>query len=453
MTFTFVFFLAVSLLVAFASRYGHARQAAADFFVASGQFGAILFFFLAVGETYSIASILGFPGGIYAHGTGFVSWFLGYILLSFPVGYFLYPLIWRAGRLHNAVTLPDIFARHFKSRALELTVTITSILCLLPLGVMQFLGLNVVLGEFHLALPRMFLTLLSGGLAFSYIAISGIRAPAFVAVLKDTLMMLTILATGLACIASGSPIRPATVIANHPTPVSDVFSMTTIILQCIGFCVVPQTCMILFTAQSASSLRRAQIAMPLYMVMFPFLTVAALYAVHHDVKPAVPDEVFLAVAKSLLPPWAAGAVMAGAALSALVILTGICLALGPLISRNLVPGLNDRAQQNWAKIVTALYLLLSIVGAAYSRQLMATLNNLFYFGATQAFPGVLAVLIAPRTRAGAVIAGLLAGDAVAIGLYFSGTPLGGCNPGLVGFCINLVLVFGAGRVRKKDLLF
>ena len=40
----------------------------------------------------------------------------------------------------------------------------------------------------------------------------------------------------------------------------------------------------------------------------------------------------------LLPPPFVGLVMAGAALSALVVLTGVCLAIGPLVSRNLVPG-------------------------------------------------------------------------------------------------------------------
>ena len=88
----------VSLALAALSKRGHLRQKAEDFFVASGQFNTVLFFFLAVGETYSITTVLGYPGGVYASGTGFVTWFVGYILLAFVVGYFLNPLIWRAGR-------------------------------------------------------------------------------------------------------------------------------------------------------------------------------------------------------------------------------------------------------------------------------------------------------------------------------------------------------------------
>jgi SSS family solute:Na+ symporter len=98
MSIVFIALIALSLLVALLSGRGGAHQKPEDFFVASGRFGSVLFFFLAVGETYSIATILGVPAGVFAHGTGFLAWFLGYILLAFPVGYFLYPCIWRAGR-------------------------------------------------------------------------------------------------------------------------------------------------------------------------------------------------------------------------------------------------------------------------------------------------------------------------------------------------------------------
>ena len=147
MTIAFLSVILLSLGLALFSRRGHVRQKAEDFFIASGQFNSVLFFFLAVGETYSITSVLGYPGGIYANGTSFATWFLGYILLAFVVGYFLNPLIWRAGRIHGAVTLPDLFRRHFDSRALEIVVACASLLFLVPLGMQQFLGLQIVLKE------------------------------------------------------------------------------------------------------------------------------------------------------------------------------------------------------------------------------------------------------------------------------------------------------------------
>src|SRR6185437_7285591 len=191
MTVAFLGVILLSLLLAWLSRRGHRRQKAEDFFVASGQFNAILFFFLAVGETYSIGSILGYPGGVYAGGTGAATW---------VVGYFLNPLIWRAGRIYGAVTLPDLFRRHFDSRALELVVAAAGLVFLVPLGMQQFIGLQSIMKELGWAISPLALTAAAGVLAFLYIVISGIRASAYVAILKDILLILAILLTGLVAI-------------------------------------------------------------------------------------------------------------------------------------------------------------------------------------------------------------------------------------------------------------
>ena len=445
MTAVFLGIIALSLALAVLSKRGHRHQKAEDFFVASGQFRSVLFFFLAVGETYSIVTILGYPGGIYANGTGAATWFLGYILLAFVVGYFLNPLIWRAGRIHGAVTLPDLFRRHFDSRALELVVTLASLVFLVPLGMSQFLGLQIVLKQLNWTIPPLALAGLAGLLAFTYIAISGIRASAYVAVLKDILLIGAILLVGLATLAhwGGPAITPAWKHAVKPSIQGDVFAISTILLQSISFCIVPQTCAYIFTARSANTVRRAQISMPLYMVMFPFLTLVAFFALSHPLGVRTSNEIFLAVSRSLLPPPVVGVVMAGAVLSALVILTGICLAIGPLVSRNLVPGLSSDQQRRWSQVVMVFYLLLSIAGAAQSSQLLITINNLFYFGIAQALPGVIGILFLRKTQPFAIIAGLLAGDAIAIALFELKVPTGGINAGFIGVVANFAIVVAA----------
>lgn len=443
MTAAFSAILVLSLVLAGLSKRGHLSQKAEDFFVASGQFNAVLFFFLAVGETYSIGSILGYPGGVYAGGTGAATWFLGYILLAFVVGYFLNPLIWRAGRVYGAVTLPDLFRRHFDSRALELVVAGTGLLFLVPLGMQQFVGLDIILKELNWGISPLFLATAAGLLAFAYLAISGIRASAYVAVLKDILLILAILVTGLVALhhRSDSALAGAGIKLAAPTGETDIFSITTILLQCVGFCLVPQTCAYVFTARSAKAIRRAQITMPLYMVMFPFLTIVAYFALRHPIALASANDVFPAVARMLLPAPLVGVVLAGAALSGLVVLTGICLAVGALVSRNLVPGLTSDQQRQWAKLVMAFYLLFSIAGAATSSQLLITINNLFYFGITQSLPGMLGILFLRRLRPSAIIAGLIAGDITAIALFEFQVPLFGINAGFAGLAVNAAIVF------------
>ncbi len=449
MTAVFLGIVLASLALAALSKRGHLHQKAEDFFVASGQFSTVLFFFLAVGETYSITTVLGYPGGVYANGTGFVTWFLGYILLAFVVGYFLNPLIWRAGRVHGAVTLPDLFRRHFASRPLEIVVACAGLLFLIPLGMQQFLGLQIVLKELDWGISPLILACLAGALAFTYIAISGIRASAYVAVLKDVLLIVAILLLASAALAhwtDGPAAGRAGSAWRHvpqPSLEGDIFSVTTILLQSVGFCIVPQTCAYIFTARSASSVRRAQVTMPLYMLMFPFLTIVAYFALGHVEHLQSANDVFPAVANMLLPSPLVGLVMAGAALSALVVLTGICLAIGSLVSRNLVPGLSNDQQRQWSQVVMALYLLLSIAGAATSSQLMVTINNLYYFGMTQFLPGMLGILFMRRMRPSAIIAGIVAGDAVAIAIYEIAIPVWGINPGFLGLLANFGIVFAA----------
>jgi SSS family solute:Na+ symporter len=309
----------------------------------------------------------------------------------------------------------------------------------------QFLGLQIILRELDWGISPLAAASIAGLLAFSYIAISGIRASAYVAVLKDILLIVAILFTGLVAMAHWSGDAAAAPLAltraAQPTLNSDIFAITTILLQSVGFCIVPQTCAYIFTARSASAVRRAQVTMPLYMVMFPFLTVIAYFALSHLPHIASANDTFPVVAKSLLPAPFVGVVLAGAALAALVVLTGVCLAIGPLVSRNLVPGLSNNQQRQWSKVVMALYLLLSIAGAATSSQLMVTINNLYYFGMTQFLPGMLGILLLRRLRPAAIIAGILAGDAVAIALYEFAIPVGGTNPGFIGLAVNVGIVF------------
>jgi SSS family solute:Na+ symporter len=177
--------------------------------------------------------------------------------------------------------------------------------------------------------------------------------------------------------------------------------------------------------------------------MFPFLTLVAYFALSHPLAVHAPNEVFLAVTRALLPSQIVGLVMAGAALAALVVLTGICLAIGPLVSRNLVPGLNGDQQRRWSQVVMVLYLLLSIASAAQSSQLLVTINNLFYFGISQFLPGMLGILFLRKTQPFAIIAGILAGDAIAIAIFELKIPVDGINAGFIGLLVNLGIVFAA----------
>src|SRR5215213_9325292 len=117
-----------------------------EYLVAGRSFSGFLLFFLAVGEIYSIGTMVGLPGGIYAEGAGYGVWFVGYILLAYPVGYFLAPLVWRAGQRYNAMTFPDMLKGHYRNRLLEVVAALTFFAYLIPWAQLQFTGLQIALG-------------------------------------------------------------------------------------------------------------------------------------------------------------------------------------------------------------------------------------------------------------------------------------------------------------------
>ena len=440
----FLLLIACSLAIVLSSSRGHGTTDIREYVIASGQFGGFLLFFLTAGEIYSIGTMIGFPGGIYAKGPAYGVWFLGYVLLAYPVGYFLNPLIWRAGRVYNAVTVSDLFKGHFQSRALELTVTISAIVFLIPWGQLQFTGFIVALNGLGWHFSPVLLVLIAAVLAFAYIAVSGIRAPAFVSIMKDILMVLAIIVTGVAAasIEGVAPIFRAAGehVRSSMTAPEQTFAMTTIFSQALGFYMLPFSMQVIFTARSEKTIQRTQIFMPLYMLMFPFLVVAAYYSLGHATGLHSANEAFMAAAVQLLPPWLVGLVAAGATMSGLVVLAGICLAIGPLVSRNILRNIPEARQKRGSQIVIAAYLATSMVLTLALPSLMVHLINTAYYGFSQFFPGVAAILFFRKVNPYAVMAGIIVADGLALTLDVTGAHVGSLNIGLLCLVLNAAIV-------------
>jgi SSS family solute:Na+ symporter len=440
----FLAFIVLSLYLALRAGKGRGSQSVHDFFVASRQFGAWLVFFLAAGEIYSIGTMVGFPGGIYAKGPTYGIWFLGYILLGYPIGYFVGPRIWEAGKRYNAITMPDLFKGYFSSRFLEMIVAISALIFLLPWGQLQFTGLVAALKGLGWNIEPTRLIFISALLAFAYIVVAGVRGSAYIAILKDILMVAAIVITGVA-VAVEAGIEPvfraaSQHVSNAMSTHQLTFAMSTMLFQSLGFYVMPFAIQNFFTAKSANTIRRSQVVMPLYMLMYPFLVVASYFAIAQNVKLASPNEAFFTAVVHLLPPWLVGLVAAGASLSGLLVLAGICLAIGPVVTRNLLPNMPENRQKAGARVVIGAYLLLSIGLTLATPNLMLTLINMTYYGVTQFFPGVIAIVFGLRVSARAIASGLLSGQILAVVLYAVNPDLGGVNLGLICLAVNVLVI-------------
>ncbi|MFP5312260.1 MAG: sodium:solute symporter [Actinomycetes bacterium] len=460
-----VFFtiIALSIGVAMAARRGGTARGPLATLIAGRSLPGWLIFFLAVGEIYSVGTMLGFPGGIYAKGASYGVWFIGYILLGYIFGYFLAPLVWRAGKAYNAVTVPDVMFGHYGSRALEKLAAFAFVLALLPWAVFQFVGLQTVLSGLGLPLNRFGIIVGSAVIAFLYVAISGMRSTAFVAIVKDLFMFLGITLAGIVAViaAKGVPGVFEEVVTTRPemTTVTGgalVFAMSTIFVQSIQF-YLTFPAQFLFSAKSEGSIKKSVVWMPSYMLMYPLLVFAAYYGITHAPNLENPDGIFLAVTRDLAPEWIVGLVAAGAGLSALIVLAGNSLMFGGVLTRNLVPAMSKSKSSHGVKLVMGLFLVVTATLSTFTSSIMLTFLNLALALTAQLVPAWFGVMFFRKFTAPALSAGLVVGCAMVTFFYFTKLVPGNVNTGLIALAVNLSvvvvlsMVFKGGRSKHEPV--
>jgi SSS family solute:Na+ symporter len=353
------------------------------------------------------------------------------------------------------MTVPDVFGRHYRSRALEVVTALALLVALVPWGQYQFIGLQVVLGGLGLHISPLQSVVMAGVIAFVYLVVSGVRSPAFVAILKDTFMLVGILIVGAVALhASGSVSttfqgghvdRSMVTLSGSPL----VFTVTTIVFQSITFYLGFSAPYVL-TAKSERAIKSSTVWMPLYMLMYPFLFLASFYAVSEYPKLSDPNSTFMRTATDLLPSWLVGVVAAGAGLSGILVLAVTALAIGGIVTRNLVPGIEPGTQKRVSNLVVAVFLVLAALLTLSGSTIMLTVLNLTYYLLGQLVPGWLALMFFRRVQGWAVSVGIVAGVAVSLVLYKAAPTMGGVNLGLVAVAVNVALVFGLSALRPAE---
>jgi solute:Na+ symporter, SSS family len=161
-------------------------------------FGTFVSWFLLGGDIYTAYTLIAVPALVYATGAaGFYA--LSYSIMVFPIVFIFAPRLWSVARAHGYVT-PAEFARgRFGSQGLGLAVTVTGILASMPYIALQLVGIESVLtvmgvggtstNAFIKDLPLIIAFIVLA--AYTYLA--GLRAPALIAFVKDTLVYVTVI--------------------------------------------------------------------------------------------------------------------------------------------------------------------------------------------------------------------------------------------------------------------
>ena len=425
--------------------------------VAGRGFGLILVWLLMAGEIYTTFAFLGASGWAYSRG-GPTLYILGYLVLAYVVSFFILPEIWEVGRRHSLHTQSDFFLQRYGSKYLAGFVAIAGVLFIIPYLQLQLTGLGIIVqvASFD-GISRSAAILIAFAIVAGFVLSSGIRAVAWVSVLKDSLMLMAAFTIGI-----GVPyhyfggIRPmfhalVQAKAQHLTMPGSTAHMghtwfiSTVLLTSLGFYMWPHAFGSVFSAKSGDTLRRNAVIMPLYSVTLPLLFFAGFACIL--IMPGLKngDMALLSVVRQTFPPWFLGLVGGAGALTAMVPAAILILAAGTLFAKNFVrplfaPSMSDDAVARLAKVMVVVVTALAMYFAIYSSTTLVGLLLFGYSGVTQFFPGVVLGLFWKRATAAGVSAGLVMGIGVGMLLFFTKhDPYMGLNAGFVALCLNFVV--------------
>src|SRR5215469_9173081 len=156
-------------------------------------FGTFIGWFLLGGGLYTAYTFIAVPALVF--GSGAIGFFaVSYTIMVFPIAFIFLPRLWSVSRVHGYVTPADFIRGRYGSRGLALAGAFTGILALMPYIALQLVGIQAVLAVMGVGTSssNTFIKDLPLFVAFLVLAIftyvSGLRAPALIAFVKDTLI-------------------------------------------------------------------------------------------------------------------------------------------------------------------------------------------------------------------------------------------------------------------------
>jgi len=420
-------------------------------------FGALLMFLLMAGEVYTTFSFLGASGWAYSRG-GPTLYVMAYLTLAYVVSFFILPQIWEMGRAHGLQTQSDFFGARYGNKYLAAFVCVVGVAFLIPYLQLQLTGLGIIVSIASAdGIGRTPAMVISVVLLTAFVFASGIRAVAWVSVLKDVLMVVAALSIGIGVpyihyggigpmFTALAHARPAHLtMPGASTNLGHTWYISTVLLTSLGFYMWPHGFAAAYTAKSSDTLRRNAVVMPLYTMTLAFIFFAGFTAVL--VVPGLPngDLSLLTIVRRSFPAWFLGVIGGAGALTAMVPAAIFILTAATLSAKNFyrpifAPAMTDDQVARLSRAMVVVFSLVSLYFAIYSSTTLVSLLLMGYAGVTQFFPGVVLGLYWNRVTMPGVFIGMIAGVACVAFLILSNQdPFFGWSAGFVALALNFLI--------------
>jgi SSS family solute:Na+ symporter len=343
------------------------------------RFGTIVTWFLIGGDLYTAYTFIAVPALLF--GAGAIGFFaVPYTVMIYPILYIVFPRLWSVAHKHGYITSADFVRGRFGNRWLALAVAFTGILATMPYIALQLVGIQVVIGAMGVEttgfagdLPLIIAFVILA--AFTYT--SGLRAPAMIAIVKDVLIYITVIAVIIAVpIHLGGYDKvfgaiPAAKLLLAAPPAGSLGSFSTYATLALGSAcalfLYPHSITGILSASSARVVRRNAAILPAYSLMLGLLALVGFMAIAVGVQsmPEFTDGFkrysnnfsVPALFMAMFPSWFVGVAFAAIAIGALVPAAIMSIATANTFTRNIYrefinPACTDAEESQMAKVVS-----------------------------------------------------------------------------------------------------
>ena len=326
--------------------------------LAGRRLGTVITWFLLGGDVYTAYTFIAVPALVF--GAGAIGFFaLPYTTIVYPLVFLILPRMWAVAHKHNYVTAADFVQGRYGNHWLALAVAVTGIVATMPYIALQLLGLQVVIGAMGVGtggglagdIPLVIAFVILA--AFTYT--SGLRAPAMISVVKDTLIYITVLALvivvpyqlgGYDKLFAAIPPDKLLLPTPGPGTLGQYSAYATLALgSAFALFLYPHTMTGVLSATSAEVIRRNAIYLPAYTFLLGLLALTGFMALAAGVA-SLPEfapqfeqyKANFAIPALILhsfPDWFAGVAFAAIGIGGLVPAAIMSIAASNLFTRNI----------------------------------------------------------------------------------------------------------------------
>jgi solute:Na+ symporter, SSS family len=331
------------------------------------RFGTVITWFLLGGDLFTAYTFIAVPALVWAVGAGgFFA--LPYTILVFPLVFLVMPRLWSVASKHRYVTAADFVKGRYSSRSLASAIAFTGLLATMPYIALQLVGIQVVLEG--LGIEGEWPLIIAFAILAAYTYTSGLRAPAMIALVKDTLIYATVIVAiiyipsklgGWDSIFSSA----ANELPNRDEPGSlipggadaQVAYATLALGSAMALFLYPHALTAVLSSRSQDVVRRNMSLLPAWTLLLGLMALLGYMAIAAGVNVAEPNHAVPALFVDMFPSWFLGVAFAAIAIGALVPAAVMSIAAANLFTRNVWkefvhPDCSDAEESQVAKIAS-----------------------------------------------------------------------------------------------------